>query len=194
MKLGLRAEKHRIREELLARRLAIAEDARRQAEDAMILRFLNLASFRFAEVILLYAPIKGEPNLLSVCETAQRLGKAIAFPKCDVETCTMTYHIVPSPDALVQGTYGIAEPPAEAPAYCPSLDKHDICVVPAVCFDHRGFRIGYGKGYYDRYLSTFGGTSVGFVMSEFLLPALPRGRFDRAVDLVITEKGVLSPQ
>ncbi|MBE6636945.1 MAG: 5-formyltetrahydrofolate cyclo-ligase [Ruminococcaceae bacterium] len=194
MKLGLRAEKHRIRQEMLARRLAIPNDIRHRADAAMVSRFVNLASFRFAEVLLLYAPIQGEPSLLAVCETAQKLGKAIAFPKCDPETNTMQYHLVPSIEALRVGAYGILEPEEQADIYHPHPDKHDICVVPAVCYDRNGYRIGYGKGYYDRYLSGFGGTTVGLTMHEFLLPTLPRGRFDRSVDLVITEKGVFTPQ
>ena len=127
-------------------------------------------------------------------EAALKAGKRLAFPRCHPDTCTMTYGIVSSLDDLVEGAYGILEPREDAEIYVPAPYKHDICVVPAVCFDKKGYRIGYGKGYYDRFLSGFGGTSVGFCLSRFLCDSLPRGRYDRAVDLIITEKGVIAPQ
>ncbi len=194
MNNGLKFEKARIRETMLEQRLAVPEEARREADAAMMNRFLSLATFRFAEVILLYAPIKAEPNVLLACEVATQAGKRLAFPRCHPETSTMTYGIVSSPEELMQGTYGILEPAEDAEIYLPAPDKHDICVVPAVCFDRKGYRIGYGKGYYDRFLAGFGGTTVGFTLNRFLCDALPRGRYDRAVDLIITEKGVFAPK
>ncbi len=194
MHTGLKFEKNRIREAMLTQRMAIPETVRQEADMAMVSRFVNLATFRFADVILLYAPIKAEPNVLLCCEAIQKAGKRLAFPRCHPETCVMTYGIVTSPDELIRGSYGILEPHEEAEVYLPSPDKHDICIVPAVCFDKQGYRIGYGKGYYDRFLSQFGGTSIGFTLSCFLCDTLPRGRFDRSVDLIITEKGVFTPQ
>ena len=194
MNNGLKFEKTRIRESMLEQRLAIPAKLRYEADTAMAGRFVNLATFRFAEIILLYAPIKSEPNVLLCCEAALKAGKRLAFPRCYPDTCTMTYGMVSSPDDLVEGAYGILEPREDADIYLPDPSKHDICVVPAVCFDKKGYRIGYGKGYYDRFLSNFGGTSVGFCLNRFLCDSLPRGRYDRAVDLIITEKGVIAPQ
>ncbi len=194
MNNGLKFEKTRIRESMLEQRLAIPAELRYEADTAMAGRFVNLATFRFAEIILLYAPIKSEPNVLLCCEAALKAGKRLAFPRCYPDTCTMTYGMVSSPDDLVEGAYGILEPREDAEIYLPDPSKHDICVVPAVCFDKKGYRIGYGKGYYDRFLSNFGGTSVGFCLNRFLCDSLPRGRYDRAVDLIITEKGVIAPQ
>ncbi len=194
MNHGLKFEKARIRKALLEQRLAIPETIRHQADLAMMSRFVNLVSFRFAEAVLLYAPIKAEPNILLCCEDILKSGKQLAFPRCHPETCTMTYGLVQSLDELVEGAYGILEPREGVETYQPAPYKHDVCVVPAVCFDKKGYRIGYGKGYYDRFLSTFGGTTVGFCLHQFLCDSLPRGRYDRAVNLIITEKGVVSPQ
>ena len=194
MNNGLKFEKAQIRADILEQRLAVPADVRREADAAMVRRFLSLATFRFADVILLYAPIKGEPDALLLCEAATAAGKRLAFPRCHPDTCTMTFGIVSSPEELVSGAYGIREPREDAEIYLPSPDKHDICLVPAVCFDRSGYRIGYGKGYYDRYLAGFGGTTVGLVMHRFLMTDLPRGRYDKAVDLIITEKGVLAPK
>ena len=190
MSAGIREEKDKIRRAVLAERLAMSDEERQAADKIMLARFTALASFRFAKVILLYVPIKGEPNVLGCFEAARTAGKQIAFPICHPETRTMTFGIVSSPDELTAGAYGIPEPPASATLYQPSKHEHDLCVVPGVCFDRHGHRIGYGKGYYDRFLATFGGASVGLTPHRFLRNELPHGRFDRPIDLILTERGV----
>lgn len=157
------------------------------------MKLLSLASFRFAETVLLYYPIKGEINVLPIVEAAIKAGKKVAFPLCDSESSTMTYHIVSSLNELKEGSYGIPEPSCELPVYAPSKDKNDLIIIPAVCFDRHGYRVGYGKGYYDRYLNSFGGTAVGVTFHKLLLPSVPRGRFDKHVSLIVTEKGAYSP-
>jgi 5-formyltetrahydrofolate cyclo-ligase len=62
--------------------------------------------------------------------------------------------------------------------------------VPCLSYDPYGFRIGYGKGYYDRFLSAFEGTKIGLCYSEFESERLPRGKYDIKLDVVMTEKGV----
>lgn len=190
MKNGLKAQKSELREEMLALRLAVPSEEKARIDRLMRDRFLSLASFRFAETVLLFSPIKGEPDLTACVEEILRRQKKVAFPRCSPESCTMTYHIVSSLDDLIEGSYGIKEPRSDCPIYLPSPAKHDLCIVPAVCFDRKGYRVGYGKGYYDRFLGSFGGTTVGLTLHRCFLPEVPRGRYDRSVDLVITEKGV----
>ena len=105
----------------------------------------------------------------------------------------MEYHIVQSTDELVVGAYGIREPAETAPVWHAgetSAEDHPVCLVPGLVFDRAGYRVGYGKGYYDRYLSTFPGVRVGIVYADCVLGEIPRGRFDLAVDVLVTDKGV----
>lgn len=192
MKNGLKAEKERLRKEFLALRAEIPQNEKTDAEKAINARFLSLASFRFADTVLLYHPIKGEPDVLPIFDAAVKAGKKVAFPRCISESCTMVYHYVSDLSELEHGSYGIHEPSPDADIYVPSRDKHDLMIVPAVSFDTEGYRIGYGKGYYDRYLNDFGGTTVGITFHRFLKQSLPRGRYDKAVDLILTEKGAFS--
>ncbi len=189
---GLKFEKDKIREEILPLRLAIPKEEKEAADAAMVERFLKLVTFRFAETVLFYAPVRGEPDVTAAVEEALKRGKKVAFPACIPETSSMVFRFVESLSELKTGTYGIPEPPPEAPLYLPSPKKHDLCIVPALCFDKAGYRVGYGKGYYDRFLTEFGGTTVGFTMERFLRERLPRGKYDRSVDLILTEKGVRS--
>lgn len=191
---GLKGEKHRIREEVLKKRLSVPENVKSNADIRMTKRLLSLASFRYAGTILFYYPIKGEPDLTPAVSEAIAMGKRVAFPKCYPDGIGMIYKFVTSLSELSPAMYGIPEPPEENESYVPSQFKSDICIVPAVCFDRDGYRIGYGKGYYDRFLAGFGGTSVGFTLDCLLKDSVPRGRYDRAVDMIITEKGAVVPK
>jgi 5-formyltetrahydrofolate cyclo-ligase len=193
MNASVREEKNKIRRELLALRQSISCEEKQRFESTMAHKLTSLASYRYAEAVLLYFPIKGEPDLMAqVFDAATRSGKQVAFPLCHPEDCTLTFHIVRSLDELNDGTYGTKEPSPDAPLYVPSPDKHDIMLVPGISYDKKGFRLGYGKGYYDRYLAEFGGTAVGVTFSVLLRDSLPKGRYDRSVDVVLTERGASS--
>ncbi len=189
----LKEEKKKLREELLIIRNEISEKERETVERSIISRLLSLTSYRFAETLLLYYPIKGEINLLPLAEAALKAGKRLAFPLCDSESSTMTYHLVSDISQLKPGAYGIPEPSPDLPIYEPSPDKHDLMIIPAVCFDRKGYRIGYGKGYYDRYLTSFGGNAVGVCFEKLVMSSIPRGRYDKRAALIVTEKGAFTP-
>lgn len=191
---GLKGEKNRIRDEMLKMRLSVSAEEKAAADAGMTKRLMSLASFRYADTILFYYPIKGEPDLTAAVSAALAMGKRAAFPKCCPDGAGMVYKFVTSLSELSPAMYGIPEPPEENESYVPSPFLSDICIVPAVCFDRRGYRIGYGKGYYDRFLAGFGGTSVGFTLDCLLKDSVPRGRYDRSVDMIITEKGAVVPK
>ena len=86
---------------------------------------------------------------------------------------------------LVPAAFGILEPPADAPL----LPRADIglALVPAVCYDRRGFRLGFGGGYYDRWLSGFSGVTVGLCRDCVLQEHVPIEDHDRRVEFLLTE-------
>ena len=88
---------------------------------------------------------------------------------------------------LARGSYGICEPTGERELFG---DENTLCVVPAAVFSKDGYRIGYGKGYYDRFLADFKGISVGFSYDATLVDSLPFDEYDARLDMIITEKGV----
>ena len=103
----------------------------------------------------------------------------------------MVYRRITSLDQLTPGAYGLSEPPSDAPDYDPARDTGSaICFVPGLVYDRAGYRVGYGKGFYDRYLSSFTGCKIGVVYDDCILRQVPRGRFDVKVDILLCEKGV----
>lgn len=190
----LRERKNRIREHYKALRKGMDPELKREYDECICQRFMSLASYRFADSLLLYAPLNGEIDIMPIAQDALNKGKTVAFPRCNKADHTMNYHIVSELSELKTGHYGIREPNRSLPIYDPLQRKGEnaVCFVPALAFDRNGYRIGYGKGYYDRYLGDFGGARMGVSYSFCVVDSLPRGRFDTAVDFLMTEKGVIS--
>ncbi|MBQ4562535.1 MAG: 5-formyltetrahydrofolate cyclo-ligase [Clostridia bacterium] len=190
----LREQKNRIREEFKALRREMDPKLKELCDRKICQRFMSLASYRFADTLLLYAPLKYEIDIMPIADDAIKRGKTVAFPLCDPVNHTMVYHIISDLSDLKEGSYGIREPDSSKPVYDPKSHKNgnSVCFVPGLVFDRNGYRIGYGKGFYDRYLSLFSGSKMGVEYSSCVVDTLPRGRFDTAVDFLVTEKGVIT--
>lgn len=154
-------------------------------------QLIDLALKAQADTVLLFYPIKNEPDLLCSVNKLRAHGITVGFPISVTETLTLDFRAVSDISDMSLGAYGIREPMQNAQKI--KTTKHTLCAVPALAFDKDGYRLGYGKGYYDRFLSDFDGTSVGVTYKDFILDTLPRGEFDLSVDLIITEGGVTLP-
>lgn len=187
----IKKQKDDIREEYKQRRVEMPIEERHRRDEAICHVAEGLVSFRYAEYVLLYAATEGEIDVNAIAKLALEKGKKVCFPRCDKKTHTMTYHMVNSLDELAVDSYGILEPAEDTPVYEPDKDTGAaVCFVPGLVYDKAGYRLGYGKGFYDRYLSAFSGCTIGVVYSDYILPVVPRGRFDVSVDILLTEKGV----
>ena len=187
----IKKQKDDIREEYKLLRSQMCPEEKFKGDCAICKAAENLVSFRYAEFVLLYAATPDEIDVYEIARLAFEKGKKVLFPKCDKKTHTMQYHIVNSLDELQPDAYGLCEPPEENPIYDAETETGGaVCFVPGLVYDKAGYRLGYGKGFYDRYLSNFSGCTIGVVYSDFILPEVQRGRFDMSVDILLTEKGV----
>ena len=187
----VKREKDIIRKDCSDKRNGIDVNLRKSMDEKICALATSLVSFRYADIILLYAPIKSEIDVMPIFEEAIKRGKKVAFPRCNVEERTMKFHFVESLDELAPCAYGIREPSTEAPVYDPKETKGSaVCYAPGLAFDVYGYRLGYGKGYYDKFMNEFTGCTIGVAYSDFILSSLPKGRFDKHCDVILTEKGV----
>ncbi len=170
-------------------RKELSQDEKAGAESTLCQSIASLSVFEKCDTVLLFSPIKNEPDLLSIAKLAFKVGKRVAFPISLSETCTLDFRFIQALDELTAGTYGINEPTESAPKA--SFTKNTICIVPALAFDKKGYRLGYGKGYYDRFLKDFEGTSIGATLEKFVCDKLPTNDTDVAIDIIITERGVI---
>ena len=185
---SVREQKNALRKRFKLLRSELDTELKKELDRRICEGFINLASFRYAKTILMYAPSKGEINIMPIAEQALRCGKRIAFPVCNTTDHTMEFKYVTSLDELVCGEYSILTPPDGAETITDFSDS--ICIVPGLVFDYAGYRVGYGKGYYDRFLGSYNGSKLGLVYSDFILECVPRGRYDRHVDIILSERGV----
>ena len=189
---SIKKEKDELRAKYLAARREMDESVRRGRDAAVCKSAVGLMSFRYAEYVLLYAAKDCEICVDEIAKEAWARGKKVAFPRCDKATHTMKYHIVSSLDELSVDSYGIEEPSPDAPVYDPAHDVGSaVCFVPGLLYDKSGFRLGYGKGFYDRYLSGLQGNIIGVVYSDFIVPTVPIGKYDVSLNILLTEKGVV---
>ena len=188
----IRKHKIEIRKQHLERRLAIPLEIRKMRDGKICRNILSSAAFRYADIVLLYYPVKGEVNILPLLEAAVNAGKKVAFPRCCAEDHSMNFHYVSSENDFEIGAYGLKEPSADSPVFDPRTDgeQNVLCVVPAVVYDRRGYRVGYGGGYYDRFFGIFRPASIGVAYEEFIIKNVPHGRYDISVDVVVSERGI----
>ena len=182
-------DKQAVRARFKNKRNEFSFDKREGLDNNLFEITVSSNEFKNAKIILAYYPIKNEPNVLKIAEAALLQGKKVAFPISDPLTCELKFKFVNNLSELVIGTYKIPEPSADNQAYCG--ESHALCIVPALAFDKKGYRIGYGKGYYDRFLSSFKGVSAGLCYDDFLCDSLPIEETDRKVNMIITNKEVI---
>ena len=181
-------EKKLLREKYRALREAIPAE-RRAALDARIMAHIEAsASYRYAKTLLAYAPIGAEIDIMPLLSRALASGRRIALPRTRGHG-EMTFHYVTSLSELISGKFGIREPREDAPLYTDT--PLCLCLVPGVTYDLRGYRIGYGGGYYDRFLRQRQIATLGLIYSESISPRIPAGRYDCAVRALATENGIL---
>ena len=188
--MDIKTQKTELRTAYLAKRTELTPEEKNARDRKICDAVLASASFRFAETVLAYSPLENEVDIRPVLLAALAQGKRLALPRCEAGH-TMHYRFIASLEELAPGSYGILEPSADAPCYESGTDASTLCLVPGVVFDRRGYRIGYGGGYYDRFLHGFRGSLAGIVYRDFIISSVPYGRFDLPVPVMITDAGIV---
>lgn len=144
--------------------------------------------FRNADCVFLYSSHDGEINTDIISHEAEKLGIKTAYPYCVNENGIMEFYFS-SRENLVNGMYGINEPDREKCEKAVFSEK-SLCIVPGIAFGKNGERLGYGKGYYDRFLESFKGKTVGLSFEECLSENIPMEAHDRKIDYLVTDKKI----
>lgn len=139
--------------------------------------------YNMADTVFLYVSTPQEIDTKRLISHSLSLGKIVAVPRC-AQKGKMDFFIIENCDDLQKGAYGIFEPkPYTKKA---SQTENTLCIVPGLSFDLSGNRLGYGGGYYDRFLPGFPGKTVGLCYEETLCQKLPCGQYDVPVAAVVT--------
>ena len=196
-------QKKELRKNALKRRAQYSGKDRAEAAEQLANQLLTLTVIKQAKTISAYVPFGGEINILPA------LGALFDAEECAIERVVMP-RVVEKEDrlalhecnselftsvigggAFVEGYGGILEPPASWPEI--NFEDVDVIIVPGVAFDRNCFRIGYGKGFYDRMLAQCKNDShvIGVIFDELLYDTLPLEEHDVAMDMVVSPHEIL---
>ncbi len=186
----IRPLKNKIREKCKKIRTEMPELQKRGLDRKITARLLNLWQYRDADTVFTYVSTDLEVDTREFISRALLDGKTVAVPKCVDGTRLMDFYVIKSFDDLESGAFGVLEP---IPEKCEKITDFSagMCIVPALAFDRAGYRLGYGKGYYDRFLSNYCGETLGLCYNSCIRDKLPHGKYDRCVDKIITQSNII---
>lgn len=153
----------------------------------------NSEIYNNCESVFCYASFGSEADTTDIVLNSLARNKTVALPVCTDKNGNMDFYKINSFSDLIEGTYGILEPDTNI---CEKIEPNNktLLTVPAVVFDKKGYRIGYGKGYYDRYLKKFNGISVGLCYNRCIIDEVPADKFDEKVDFIVCENFLIKTE
>lgn len=187
----LAAEKAQLRREMRRKRQAMSP-AEKQALDQKMLEALTASRiFLECEQLLCFLSLPEEPETDGILRQALALGKETAIPRCLPGRKLAFFALSPEKSLAEQtakGAYGVREPLEHLPQTVPHPQKKTLCLVPGLAFDRQGGRLGYGAGYYDRFLAAYPQMlKIGYGASVFLVNQVPMEQTDQRLDGIATE-------
>lgn len=185
-------EKQRLREERLAARETLSEQERCVLDESITQKLLATPEYAEATTVLTYVSVSSEVSTRMIIERALCDGKTVAVPRC-LPGHRLEFVVITSLDQLVPAPFNLLKPSKDLSALAEEQMNATICIAPALLVDTKGYRLGYGAGFYDRFLSTYSGKKICLAYQHNLSKTmLPHTEFDVPVDMVITESGVLA--
>lgn len=180
----LQIEKKELRDRFVRMRNDIPAALRQEYSDEISKRIRSLVRYKISRLILAFVSSGSEPVMRGFIEDALSDGKRVAVPF--IADGEMSFRFIESLSELVPGAFGIPEPPADNETA--SDFSSCMCVTPCLSVDENGVRLGYGGGFYDRFLSQHSGVySAAVCFDELLSRELPCESHDIRVDMYVTQ-------
>jgi 5-formyltetrahydrofolate cyclo-ligase len=185
--------KEELRKKYLKERSVIPQNKVSSWSKLINKKFLKLPQLESAKKIMAYASMRKEIETFDLMEELLDQGYILYLPYTRKEVIDLGIAQINDLDSdLKEGVYGVQEPVARIREESIPEDL-DLIIVPGACFTTAGYRIGYGGGYYDSFLTKHanGALKVGFCYDRFLVDSIPVEEHDVPVDLIITEKEII---
>lgn len=179
--------KQRLRKQCLATRKSLGAETRAGASLSICKNVESWNIFQQCQTILTYMPIKSEADPTPLLKLYSH--KKWVIPRIiPEEDHRMVFHPY-DPNHLIQHPFGMAEPAPDLPVMQP--EAIELTLAPGLAFDKHGFRLGYGGGYFDRFLNSFKGISVGITFHALFLDTIPHAAHDIPMHWVVTERELI---
>jgi len=183
--------KRALRNEILTRRLMLSREANAEYSRRIAEHVAGMPAFIDSSTIMAYWPFRNEVDTSLLVRAALASGKRVVLPRTIKQERRLAPHIISDAERdLRPGAYGIMEPLPDLPEAKP--EEIGLVIVPGLVFDRAGNRIGYGGGYYDRFLPQLTrAAKVAVAFSLQIVARVPFDERDRPVDYVVTEDEVI---
>ncbi len=185
--------KNELRKYVIAARNKLAADIIKEKSSVITSKLIRLEEYRRAGTIMAYVDFRNEVQTGPIIEDALQRGKRVAVPVTDVANKKITPSLVKNyPEDLEPGTWGIPEPKPGLVRPIPP-GEIDMVIVPGVAFDTAGNRLGYGGGFYDRFLpeTAPGCVYVALAYEIQIRPNVYPSEHDQPIHILVTEDRVL---
>lgn len=185
--------KNTLRKEALKRRESLSADEIMSKSSVIIHSFRGTDFYKSSKNVMIYVSFRNEVDTLELIDDMLKEGKRVFIPLTVSKTKELLVsEIIDIQEDLEIGNFGVLEPKKEKQRIV-NPEILDLIVVPGVCFDKRGFRIGYGAGYYDRFLSKLPQIpTISLVFQLQLMDKVPEDSYDIPVDYIITENDYIN--
>lgn len=189
--MNTKEKKEKLRQNLLRRRSSLPKDVFLQKSDCIHSRLQSLSEYEKASVIHCYVSMnkRREVNTHPLIKQMLANGKKVVVPITQMETGTLTHLRLHSFDDLKENTWGVLEPVGGEQI---EIDALELVIVPMAGGDRQKNRIGYGKGFYDRFLDEVECPTVGLTFEECMVEEIPTEPFDVPLGAVITGNNTIS--
>ncbi|MFJ8527893.1 5-formyltetrahydrofolate cyclo-ligase [Bacillus sp. NPDC094106] len=183
----MKEEKVRLRKQILEHMNSLSKEQYKTLSEQIVFSLYEQREWKEAETIGITLSMEHEVNTYIIIEKAWQEGKKVVVPKCNRKTRTMTFRQIVNFDQLETVYMNLREP---IPVLTKEVEANeiDLLVVPGVAYTRRGERIGYGGGYYDRYLVRYKGKTLSLAFDFQIVNDIPTEPFDQNVQKIITEK------
>ncbi len=180
--------KHEQRERARKLRSALTGEERREKDREIFNNLMSMPEIQKARSVMIYLSFGSEVDTFRILEELLKSGKSVYAPVTDPKTCHMTAVRVENQADLKRGAYGVAEPGGNTSLAPQELD---VILIPGLVFDESGGRIGYGAGYYDRFLRKTNAVKAALCYELQLVEKAETDPWDENVDCIVTERAVI---
>jgi 5-formyltetrahydrofolate cyclo-ligase len=188
---SIKERKQALREKVLSARKNIPREVWQQNSKSIIKRLKDSAFFKSSMVVHIYVSMndRREVNTDGLIEELFESEKKVVVPVTNFSDHSLTHIQLHSFGELITNKWGVREPEIKDREV--DVEELDLIIIPMAAADRKGNRLGYGQGFYDRFLEQTKAPKVGLVFSDFLFDVIPAEKFDVKLNAIITEEELI---
>ena len=185
---NIQAQKTLLRKQIIEKRREISLSQKQLWDSKIFKNFLDFTDVNNTLQFAVYNSLSGEVDTKSIINYLIENGKKVYLPKT-FQDGKMEFYFVDKSTKLTKSEFGTFEPAGDTERF---EGENAVCIVPGLCFTKDGKRLGYGAGYYDRFLENKNLLKIAFAYSCFILQDVPCSQHDIKIDYIINEDGVIN--